>query len=167
MRTARILGLPLWHPAPLLASWFGVGLLPVAPGSWASLAALPVAWAIRGLWGEIGLGIATTLVFAAGWWAAAVVAAASDIKDPRAVVIDEVAGQGLALLAAPPHLVTWALAFLLFRLFDIWKPWPVRWADRVVAGGLGIMLDDLLAGSYAVLCLLGLSAIAGVVGVRT
>ena len=160
------LGLPFWHPAVALATWFGVGLLPVAPGSWASLAVLPLAWAIRSIFGAIGLGIGAGVVFVVGWWAAATVARTSAAKDPPAIVIDEVTAQWLVLFAAPRGPLAWALAFLLFRIFDIWKPWPVRWADRRIGGGLGIMLDDLLAAVYAVLVLLILSAAGGVFGVR-
>ena len=134
----------------LLATWFGTGLLPIAPGSWGSLAALPFAWAIRSHVGATGLAIATVIVFAIGWWVAATVAKVSAIEDPSAVVIDEITGQWLVLVPVPLDPLAYTLAFLLFRLFDIWKPWPVRWADRHVKGGLGIMLDDLLAAVYAV-----------------
>jgi phosphatidylglycerophosphatase A len=153
--------------AALLATWFGVGLIPIAPGTWGSLAALPLAWVIRSLWGTISLAIAIAIVFFAGWWAAATVTKASAIKDPGAVVIDEVAGQWLVLLAAPRDPLAWVLAFSLFRIFDIWKPWPVRWADRNITGGLGVMLDDLLAAVYAALALTALLAIGGVLGVRS
>ena len=88
-------------------------------------------------------------------------------KIPASVVIDEVAGQWLVLLAAPRDPLAWVLAFLLFRIFDIWKPWPVRWADRDIAGGLGVMLDDLLAAVYAALVLSVLLVIGGVFGVRS
>ncbi len=151
----------------MLATWFGAGLLPIAPGSWGSLAALPFAWAIAGLWGAAGLAVAAAIAFLVGWWAAATIAKASAIKDPSAIVIDEVAAQWLVLLAAPPAPLPYALAFLLFRIFDIWKPWPARWADRHVKGGLGIMLDDFFAAVYAVLSLLGLLALGGVSGVRS
>jgi phosphatidylglycerophosphatase A len=147
-------GLPSRHPAVLLATWFGVGLLPRAPGSWAALAALPFAWLIRDLWGPAGLAVAAVVLFAAGWWAAGVVARASGLADPGAVVVDEVMGQWLALLPAARDPFLYGLGFLLFRLFDIWKPWPVGWADRHVAGGLGIMLDDALAAGYAAFLLL-------------
>jgi phosphatidylglycerophosphatase A len=158
--------MPAWHPAVVVASWFGAGLLPVAPGTWGSLAALPCAWAICSLWGAAGLAVAAAIVFAAGWWAAATVAKKSGVKDPGAIVVDEVAAQLLVLLAAPSRPLAWALALLLFRIFDIWKPWPVRWADRHIAGGLGIMLDDILAAVYAALVLSALVAIGGVFGVR-
>jgi phosphatidylglycerophosphatase A len=151
----------------LVATWFGVGFLPLTPGSWASLAALPFAWAIINLWGITGLGVAAAIAFIVGWWAAATVAKASAIEDPGAIVIDEVAAQWLVLLAAPPALLPYALAFLLFRIFDIWKPWPARWADRRVKGGLGIMLDDFFAAVYAICLLLVLLALGGVSGVRS
>jgi phosphatidylglycerophosphatase A len=150
----------------LLATWFGTGLLPVAPGTWGSLAALPFAWAIRSLWGVPGLAAAAAMVFAVGWWAAGAITKASRVKDPGSIVIDEVAGQWLVLLAASRDPLTWVLAFVLFRVFDIWKPWPVRWADRRIHGGLGIMLDDLLAAVYAVPVLSALLAIGGAFGVR-
>ena len=163
---ARALGLPPWHPAALLATWFGTGLLPIAPGSWASLAALPVAWVIASFWDGEGLGIAAVIVLFVGWWTALTVIKASGKRDPGAVVIDEVAGQWLVLVATPLDPLAYALAFLLFRIFDIWKPWPIWWADRHLNGGLGIMLDDLLAAVYATLSLLVLIAIGRVSGVR-
>ena len=150
----------------LVATWFGVGFLPLTPGSWASLAALPFAWAITNLWGITGLAVAAAIAFLVGWWAAATVAKTSTVEDPGAIVIDEVAAQWLVLLAAPPAPLPYALAFLLFRIFDIWKPWPARWADRDLKGGLGIMLDDLFAAVYAILSLLVLLALGGAFGVR-
>ncbi len=90
--------------------------------------------------------IAVTLI---GWWAAAVYAGRSAVNDPGEVVIDEVAGQWLAVAALPPDPVLYVTAFVLFRLFDIKKPWPIGWADRAVGGGLGIMLDDIFAGLLA------------------
>jgi phosphatidylglycerophosphatase A len=150
----------------VLATWFGAGLLPFMPGSWGSLAALPCAWAIHSLWGTTGLTLAVAMIFALGWWAAETVARASPIKDPGAIVIDEIAGQWLVLLPAPLDPLAYTAAFALFRIFDIWKPWPVRWADRHVHGGLGIMLDDLLAAIYAGLVLLALLATGGAFGVR-
>jgi len=164
---ATRLGLPVWRPAVLLATWFGVGLIPIAPGTWGSLAALLVAWAVQSLWGAPALAFAAAIVFAAGWWAASAVASTSGVQDPGAVVIDEVAAQWLVLLAAPADPVAWGVGFLLFRLFDIWKPWPVRWADRRVKGGFGIMLDDIVAAVYALLAMRVVLAIGGAFGVPT
>jgi len=131
------------------------------------LAALPCGWAIRSLGGIVGLVTAAMIGFVVGCWAAARVAAASGHDDPGFIVIDEVAAQWLVLLPAPLEPLSYAAAFLLFRIFDIWKPWPARWADRRVPGGLGIMLDDLLAAAYAVLVFVALLAIAGACGVRS
>jgi phosphatidylglycerophosphatase A len=163
----RPLGLPLWHPAALFATGFGTGLLPFAPGTCGSLAGLPFAWVIRSYWGAVGLAAAAALAFIVGWWGASTVAQASGTADPGAIVIDEVAGQWLVLVPAPLDPLSYAIAFVLFRTFDIWKPWPVRWADRRVKGGLGIMLDDLLAAVYAALVLSVLLAIGRASGVRS
>jgi len=138
--------------------------LPYAPGSWASLAALPCAWLIRDYYRMAGLAIAAAILFALGCWAAGAVARASAEHDSPAIVIDEIVGQWLALLPAPLDPWLYALGFVLFRLFDIWKPWPVRWADRDVPGGFGIMLDDVLAAVYAAVIFL---VIAGALGVRS
>lgn len=141
--------LPFWHPASLLATWFGSGLLPKAPGTWGSLAALPFAFAIASLAGAWGLLAAVLAVTAVGLWAADVYAARSGESDPGKVVIDEVAGQWLALVPAALDLRLYAVAFLAFRFFDIVKVWPASWLDRNLKGGRGIMLDDLAAGVYA------------------
>jgi phosphatidylglycerophosphatase A len=133
------------------------------PGTWASLAALPCGWLIRAQFGIVGIPIAAIAVFAAGWWASAQVAGASGIDDPGAVVIDEIAAQLLVVAAVPFDWRFYAAAFLLFRLFDIWKPFPVSWFDRNVKGGFGIMLDDVAAALYALI----LIAIGeGALGVR-
>jgi phosphatidylglycerophosphatase A len=155
--------LPLAHPAMLIATGFGIGLIPVAPGTWASLAALPVSWAIRGEFGIVAVLVAAAICFAAGWWSSARVAIASGIFDPGFVVIDEIAAQLLILAAVPLDWRWYAAAFALFRLFDIWKPFPVNWLDRTVKGGLGIILDDIAAALY-VLLLLAISE--GALGVR-
>jgi len=124
------------------------------PGTWGSLAALPCAWAIRWSAGAAALAAAAALVFALGCWAAARVARASGRPDPGFIVIDEVAAQWLVLVAAPLDWRAYAASFLLFRLFDITKPWPIREVERRVKGGLGIMLDDIAAALYALVLLL-------------
>jgi phosphatidylglycerophosphatase A len=133
-----------------LATWFGAGLIPKAPGTWGSLAALPFAWLILhfgGLWwlaGGIGL------VFLVGWWASEIYVTGTGQADPGAIVIDEVAGQWIALLPAATSIWWhWLVGFVLFRFFDIVKPWPIGWADRRVRGGFGVMIDDVIAGIYA------------------
>ena len=155
-------GLPWWHPAALIATGFGLGFLPIGPGSWGSLAALIAGWFIVGYAGLAVLTAAALIVFAVGWWASAQVVIASGAEDPRFVVIDEIAAQWLVLLAAPRNGFWYGLAFLLFRLFDITKPWPIRAVERRVAGGLGVMLDDVAAALYAVVILLVCQGIPGV-----
>ena len=135
--------------ATLLATWFGCGWLPRAPGSWGSLAALPFAWAFVAFGGVPALLAASVVLFGIGCWAAGSEARARGVQDPGWVVIDEVVGQWLTLAAAPLSLPAYAAGFLLFRLFDIWKPWPVRWADRRWHGGFGIMADDAFAAVFA------------------
>lgn len=152
-------GLALTHPAALLATWFGVGLLPWAPGTWGSLAALPLVWLAHvylGIWGVAG---GALVLFVIGWWAAAVYVGRSSNPDPGPVVIDEVAGQFLALTPvalAEPDIGLYILGFLLFRAADIGKPWPASWADQRVKGGFGVMLDDGFAALYVALLLYGL-----------
>ncbi len=136
-------------PAVLLATWFGAGYLPRFPGTWGSLAALPFAWAISFYGGWQALAAASGIVFAIGLWSAGVYIRGEDDQDPAPVVIDEVAGQWLTLIPAPLDPMSYLLGFLLFRLFDIFKPWPVSWAERSFPGAAGVMLDDVAAGIYA------------------
>jgi phosphatidylglycerophosphatase A len=155
--------LPLSHPAALIATGFGIGLLPGAPGTWASLVALPCAWLIRDAGGATALAIATVAVFVVGWWASARVTQATSAADPGWVVIDEIAAQWLVLLGVPQRVWLYIAAFLAFRAFDIWKPFPVSWCDRNVTGGFGVMLDDIAAALYALILIV---IAEGVVGVR-
>lgn len=132
-----------------VVTWFGTGLLPGAPGTWGSLAALPFAWGLSVAGGPPLLALATVVVFLVGWGCSSLYARRTGLSDPGHVVIDEVAGQWLALIAVAPDAISYAAGFLLFRLFDIVKPWPANWADRSLKGGFGIMLDDIVAGAYA------------------
>ena len=142
-------GMGLGHPAILLGTWFGAGLVPGAPGTMGSLAALPFAWVIHQAFGWSALAAAAVALFAAGVWSAGVIVRTGGAEDPSAIVVDEVVGQWLVLLAVQPDLVLYAAGFVLFRIFDIWKPWPVSWADANIKGGLGVMVDDVLAAAYA------------------
>ena len=147
----------LAHPAGWIACGFGSGLSPVAPGTAGSLAALIAWFALRELPWPLYLGV-IAFAFAIGTWASNVAIARLRIADPGAVVVDEFVGQWLALLpllvAHEPKSGLWLLAgFALFRLFDVWKPWPVSWADRRVKSGFGVMLDDVVAGAYAAIVL--------------
>lgn len=142
--------LNLHDPWQLLATGFGSGLVPKAPGTFGSLAALPVCMLLVYLpWYAV---LAVVLItFAAGLKAAAAAEAALGVHDNSAVVIDEFAGMFTAVLFYPPVWYYALLAFVLFRIFDIFKPYPVSLADQRVGGALGVMLDDILAGIYAML----------------
>jgi phosphatidylglycerophosphatase A len=148
------------HPAALIARWFGVGLLPSAPGTWGSVAALPCAWAIAYFIAKPALVIAAVALFFLGWWASERMARASGIADDSTIVVDEVVGQWLVIAAAPLNPATYVLGFTLFRIFDIWKPWPVSWAEGL-PGGLGVMADDALAGLYALIVLVPVLRLLG------
>lgn len=141
--------LPFSHPAALVATWFGVGLMPIASGTWGSLAALPLGALAGYLFGPVAVFLVAIVVSVAGVWAGNVICVRSGIRDPGLIVVDEVAGQLLALAFAPFTWWGYALAFLLFRAADIVKPFPANWCDREIHGGLGVMLDDLVAGLYA------------------
>ena len=131
-----------------LALWFGCGRLPWAPGTWGSLGALPLGW--LALQAGLGFGVLLAAVlFVCGLWAATLYVRSMGGNDPAEVVIDEVAGQCLALCFAPLTPLGILAAFLLFRLFDIAKPFPIRWCERRFAAAWGIMLDDVLAALYA------------------
>ncbi len=154
--------------AGMIATVGGVGYLKPAPGTWGSLAALPMVWILHAIGGFPLLALATVLVFVAGVWATRVMTAGNDNRDPSEIVIDEVAGQFIALWAisypAWAHGIEitalwpgWVAGFLLFRLFDITKPGPVGWADRR-NDPMGVMLDDVIAGVFAAI---GVTVLAG------
>jgi phosphatidylglycerophosphatase A len=140
----------------LLATFFGCGRLRPGPGTWASAATALVWWLISQAAGpQAQIPVALLLAcaaLAAGIPAAGRVARQSGVADPSFVVIDEVAGQMIAFLAAPVRWKTLLAGFILFRAFDIIKPPPLRWLEKI-PGGAGIMLDDVGAGLYALIAL--------------
>jgi len=146
-------GRTLLEPSTAIATFFGTGLLPIAPGTWASAVALPFGWIIGDFGGWPALVLAAVLAGLAGWWASARYVAQTGRDDPSEIVIDEVAAQWLALSVVPLTFGAYFLAFFIFRLFDTLKPWPASWADREMEGGAGVMMDDVFAGLYATLVL--------------
>jgi len=138
--------------ALILSTWFGIGLAPRAPGTFGTLGALPVA-AVVSYCGFLCQGIAVILVIPLAVWSAEVSRKLMAKEDPQVVVIDEAAGLLLALFLFPLSWLSIISGFVLFRFFDILKPFPVGLIDRKVKGGLGIVLDDLMAGIYANICL--------------
>jgi phosphatidylglycerophosphatase A len=133
-----------------LSTWFGIGLLPVSPGTFGAIAAVPLVFGLACLGTVPGVFIIAMVVAVAIW--------TSDRSqellgngDPSEVVIDEVAGFLLTMFLLPPSWLTLGLGFVLFRVFDILKPYPIKQAEKL-RGGLGIVMDDLVAGIYAHLC---------------
>ncbi len=140
------------RPHHWLAYGFGSGLLPRAPGTWGTVAAIPLYLLLAPL--PLAAYVAVTLLaFVVGVWACGLTGEELGVHDHSAIVWDEVVGLLIAMTAVPMGW-PWLLAgFALFRLFDIWKPWPIGPVDRKVKGGLGVMLDDVLAGLMALACL--------------
>ena len=139
---------PPWSIRRLIYTGLGFGLAPKAPGTFGTLPGLPLYWLMAGLSWPVYL-ILTSGVFLVGWWAANQAERDLGRHDAGEVVIDEVAGYLVTMFLAPalPWAMVWG--FVFFRFFDILKPWPVSWADQKVPGGLGVMVDDILAGVYA------------------
>ena len=135
-----------------IATGFGSGYLPIAPGTWGSLVALPIHFMLIRLSPQYYY-ISLALIFLIAVATAGSAEKILNRKDPGAVVIDEIIGMLITLIGAPTTPLAWGSAFLLFRLFDIWKPFPASWADRHLNGGFGIVLDDVIAGGYALLCM--------------
>jgi len=138
----------LRDPVHLLAFGLGSGLSPVAPGTVGTLLGVALAWL------TVSFGIGTQIVIAAvlmssGIPICGISARRIGVHDHPGIVWDEIAAIYVVLLVAPPTPAGWLAAFLLFRLFDIWKPWPIRDLDHRMRGGLGIMLDDIIAALYA------------------
>lgn len=142
----------LCNPIHFLSLGFGSGLFPVAPGTVGTLAAVPVYLLLAPL--ELFVYLEVVLVmFGFGVYLCGETAHKLGVEDHPAIVWDEIVGFCITMVAVPPKL-EWIIAgFLLFRLFDILKPWPIRVLDRSIKGGMGIMLDDVLAGVFAALLL--------------
>ena len=127
-----------------MAFGFGSGLMPFAPGTFGTIAALPLYFFMMNL-SPLVYALFTTLAFIAGVCVCDKVAKDMGVHDYPGIVWDEIVGYFITMFLAPPGVLWMALGFILFRIFDIWKPQPIRWVDEKVHGGLGIMLDDVLA----------------------
>jgi len=156
----RTRAIALGTPTGFLAFGLGSGLSPYAPGTVGTVAALlPALFLVQlPLW--IGL-LLVGLAFVVGIHLCQVTGNALGVHDHGGMVWDEFVGVWLVLLFMPFNWAWWLAAFVVFRLFDILKPWPIRWLDRKVPGGFGVMLDDLLAGVYTLVCLLPLLHFSG------
>jgi phosphatidylglycerophosphatase A len=137
------------HPVHFLAYGFGAGLSPKAPGTMGTVVAVPI-YLLLVMYASSAMYLAVLVAaLLAGIFICGYTAGKMGIDDPKGVVWDEIVGYLITMLGLPLGWF-WVLAgFLLFRLFDIWKPWPIRWADRHIKGGFGIMLDDVIAAVFA------------------
>lgn len=148
----------LRDPINFLAFGFGSGCSPKAPGTFGTLAAVPLYFLLSGLPIEVYL-LVCAVAFALGVWFCSHASKALGVHDHGGIVWDEFVGLWITMIAAPEGWFWIVLGFVYFRVFDIWKPWPIRDLDKRVDGGFGIMIDDLVAGVYA-LVLLQLTAYA-------
>lgn len=135
----------------LVATWFNIGRLRPAPGTLGSLAAIPFGYAIAYTGGILALILAALLLLVVGSMAANYYGKKSGEKDDQAIVVDEVVGMWIAAIPAATHPDLWVTAFILFRLFDIYKPWPASFFDKRAGSGFDVMMDDVVAGIYAML----------------
>ncbi len=152
MTTLPNLKLLLSHPAHFFSLGFGTGLAPKAPGTVGTLVGFPLYSLIADVSFHLQLGIIMAC-FIIGIWFCEMTGKAIGVADHGGIVWDEIAAMMLVLTFTPNTVYWWVVAFSLFRLFDIWKPFPIHQVDAKVKGGFGVMLDDLLAAVYAILVL--------------
>ena len=142
------------NPLYFIAAGFGTGLLPFAPGTWGTLAAIPLYWLLSFCPLTVYLAV-TFLAFVLGVFITDWVSRDMGAHDYGGIVWDEIIGYLITMILVPFN-VTWVIVgFFLFRLFDIWKPEPIAFIDKKIQGGLGIMLDDVIAGVFAWIVLQG------------
>jgi len=146
----------LTNPIHMLAFGLGSGLAPKAPGTFGTLAALPIYWWLLADLAPWVFALITLLTFVLGVYVCEKTSQDLGVHDHGGIVIDEWVGMWITLFLLPKSLFWLALAFVLFRFFDIIKPWPIKWLDQHVKGGFGIMIDDVLAGVMAWLVLQGI-----------
>ncbi|KTD04925.1 phosphatidylglycerophosphatase A [Legionella feeleii] len=144
MNTVKLSNKVWRDPTYFIAFGFGSGLMPVAPGTWGTLAAIPVYLLLAGQPLIIYL-LMTILAFLLGVWVSDKVSQEMGVHDYSGIVWDEIVGYLLTMTMAPVGWGWMIIGFFLFRIFDIWKPQPIRSIDKQVHGGIGIMLDDVLA----------------------
>lgn len=160
-----IKNLDMKQPYVWLATWFGFGFFRPAPGTWGSIGSIPLGLMLFLLFGTKGFLASIFIVTALGFWSAEKFDQATGGHDNKMIVIDEAAGQWISMLPVLYYVGMNAFlvffAFILFRFFDILKPWPISWVDKNLKGAAGVMIDDILAGIAAALILIGIIHYAG------
>lgn len=149
------------HPAHVIAFGFGVGLAPVAPGTWGTLIAVPAYWLLSSRLEPVDFLLVLGVLFVLGVWACDVTGRTIGASDHGGMVWDEAVAFLLVLFFVPAALPWQAAAFLLFRLFDILKPPPIRYYERTFRNGFGVMLDDFVAAFYTLLVVAVASRLLG------
>ena len=139
-------------PMQFLASGFGSGCAPVAPGTFGTLAAIPI-WILLSFLSPITYAILVVAIFVLGCYVSEKASQEMGVHDHGGIVIDEFVGYFITMFLVPLSWVNILLGFILFRIFDVLKPWPIKVLDRQVKGGFGIMIDDVLAGFMALVCM--------------
>ena len=140
------------NPVYLTACGFGTGLIPKAPGTFGTLVAIPIVTAVSWLSIPLQFAVIATM-FLIGCFVCQTVAKSLDDNDPGVIVWDEIVGYCVAMLMVPLSLPAIIAGFLIFRFFDILKPWPISWVEKKYSGGFGIMIDDVIAGVGCNACL--------------
>ncbi len=141
------------HPAHIISLGFGMGLVSIAPGTFGTILAIPVYLLIADLFRSTAVILVLILMFAVGIWVCNVSGTSLRSHDSKIIVWDEVVGFCVVLFFTPPGIWWLLTAFILFRIFDIFKPYPINLIDQNLCNGLGVMLDDLVASFYTLLCL--------------
>ncbi len=150
--SVKVRNLVLRNPIHIISFGFGAGLIPIAPGTFGTIIAIPI-YLLCSLFPGLIYLLIVGIIFIIGCWISKYTASALGVHDHPGIVIDEIAGYLVTMAFVPVSWYWVLLGFLLFRLFDIWKPWPISMADQRIKGGLGIMLDDMIAGGFALLSL--------------
>lgn len=145
------------NPLYWIALGFGAGLMPFAPGTWGTLVSVPLYFIFIKICSPVMYYCVLIVSFLLGIFICHVVAQDLNKQDPKCIVWDEILGYWITMLFAPPGMLWMGIGFLLFRLFDVWKPYPIRYFDRKIHGGLGIMLDDVIAALFAGISIRGLA----------
>ena len=143
----------LKDPVVFISCGFGSGLMPFAPGTAGTVVAIPL-YLLLNMFEQWVFFAATAFVTIAGTWACSYTANKFKVHDHQSIVIDEIAGYFITMLLVPNEWLWIAIGFVLFRFFDMVKPWPISWLDKNVKGGTGIMIDDVAAGAVSLLCMM-------------